>query len=258
MGARGPLYLRKTTNVVLDALVQAVENAAGRGQPVSKSMLDNVVAGLKVSATFDDFYHHSYREMMDIVESEKREQRRSNGFGRIVMHPLSPLFHDESLDRALVTNIFSFLHLVLGDEADVYSEKCKGIIGVLKDDLGDHFSWDAFYDDPEAKIILWKTLVHISASFKRYDLRKDWFIKLMQYRPTTISLASNAFVTREHDSSEEPLVFGEREFCLFFHALFDPLTELSPKDDMAFRKEFGSDPHHLIGGFLVNLSMCVV
>ena len=257
MGARGPLHLRKTTNVVLDALVVAVEGAC-HGQPLSMPLLENIVAELKASAGFEDFYHRSSREMMDIVEGEKREQRRSHAFGRLVMHPLSPLFEDETLDRALVTNIFSFLHLVLGDEAEVYAQRCKDIVQSLKDDLGDYFTWDAFYDDPHAKLILWHTLVHISASFKRYDLRKDWFIKLMQYRPATVSLASNAFVTREHDTSEEPLVFGEREFCIFFHALFDPLTELSPKDDAAFRKEFGSDPHHLIGGFLVNLSMCLV
>jgi hypothetical protein len=257
MGARGPRHLRKTTNVVLDALVTAVEQA-GHGQPLGMSALLGIVAGLKVSASFDDFYHRSYREMMDIVESEKREQRRTNAFGRLVIHPLSPLFEAESLDRALVSNIFSFLHLVLGDEAEVYSKRCNDIIQALKDDSGDEFTWDQFYDDSEAKLVLWHTLIHISASFRRYELRKDWFIKLMQYRPSTVSLASNAFVTRDHDPNEEPLVFGEREFCMFFHALFDPLTELPPKDDAAFRKEFGSDPHHLIGGFLVNLSMCLV
>jgi len=257
MGARGPRHLRKTTNVVLDALLQAVEQA-GHGQPLSQVLLENIVSGLKVSASFDDFYHRSYREMMDIVESEKREQRRSNAFGRLVLHPLSPLFHDGVLDRELVTNIFSFLHLVLGDEAEVYSRRCKDIVQALKDDLGDEFTWDAFYEDLEAKRVLWHTLVHISVSFKRYDLRKDWFIKLMQYRPSTVSVSSNAFVTREHDGIEEPLVFGEREFCRFFHALFDPVTDLPAKEDAAFRQEFGNDPHHLIGGFLVNLSMCAI
>ena len=257
MGARGPQHLRKTTNVVLDALVSAVEQA-GHGQPLGMPLLEHIVAELKVSTSFNDFYHRSYREMMDIVESEKHELRRSNAFGRLVMHPLSPLFEAESLDRALVGNIFSFLHLVLGDEAEVYGKRCNDIVQALKDDRGEAFTWDLFYEDAEAKLVLWHTLIRISASFKRYDLRKDWFIKLMQYRPSTISLASNAFVTRDHDPNEEPLVFGEREFCIFFHALFDPLTDLPPRDDTAFRAQFGSDPHHLIGGFLVNLSMCMV
>ncbi|OAN53741.1 hypothetical protein A6A04_14160 [Paramagnetospirillum marisnigri] len=257
MGARGPQHLRKTTNVVLDALVKAVEQA-GHGQPLSMGLLETVVAGLKVSANFEDFYHRSYREMMEIVESEKREQRRTNAFGRLMLHPLSPLFQDESLDRALVTNVFSFLHMVLGDEVEIYAQKCKDVVQALKDEMGDHFTWDAFYDDPEAKVVMWHTLVHVAASFKRYDLRKDWFIKLMQYRPTSVSVASNAFVTREHDPNEEPIVFGEHEFCLFFHALFDPLADLPVREAQRFQKEFGADPHHLIGGFLVNLSMCAV
>ncbi len=257
MGARGPRHLRKTTNVVLDALVQAVEQA-GNGHPLSMKLLETIVAGLKVSTGFDDFYHRSYREMMEIVESEKREQRRTNAFGRLVVHPLSQLFQDELLDRDLVTNIFSFLHLALGDAAEDYSARCNDIVAALKEDLGDEFTWDAFYEDARAKLVLWHALVQISASFKRYELRKDWFIKLMQYRPATVSVASNAFVTRDHDPGEEPLVFGEREFCIFFHALFDPLTELPLGDDDAFRKEFGADPHHLIGDFLVNLSRCLV
>ena len=257
MGPRGPRHLRKTTNVVLDALLQAVE-MAGHGQPLSMMILEDVVARLKQSIDFEEFYHRSYREMMEIVETEKREQRRTNAFGRLVMHPLSPLFHDGTLDRDLVTNIFSFLHLVLGDETEAYGRRCKDVVDAIREDLGDDFTWDAFYDDLDAKLVLWHTLVGISASFKRYDLRKDWFIKLMQYRPTTVSLASNAFITRDVDPSEEPLVFGEREFCIFFHALFDPLTNLSARDDAAFRKEFGTDPHHLIGQFLVNLSTCIV
>ena len=257
MTGRGPGHLRKTTNVVLDALVQAAEQAL-HGHALDMHTLEALVNGLKVSTAFDDFYHRSYREMMEVVEGEKREQRRTNAFGRLMHHPLSHLFTDGSLDRVLIPNIFSFLHLVLGDEEEVYAERCAAIVAALKEDLGDHFTWDAFYDDPEAKVVLWKVLVQISASFKRYDLRKDWFIKLMQYRPTTVSLASNAFMTREHDPSEEPIHFGEREFCIFFHAMFDPLQNLSAKEEVAFKAEFGTDPHHLIGGFLVNLATCAI
>ncbi|MBI3447062.1 MAG: hypothetical protein HY055_17265 [Magnetospirillum sp.] len=257
MTGRGPGHLRKTTNVVLDALVQAAEQAL-HGHALDMHTLEALVAGLKVSSAFDDFYHRSYREMMEVVEGEKREMRRTNAFGRLMMHPLSPLYTDGSLDRVLVPNIFSFLHLVLGDEEEVAAEHCADIVRALKEDLGDNFTWDAFYDDPEAKVVMWRVLVQIAASFKRYDLRKDWFIKLMQYRPTTVSLASNAFMTREHDPSEEPIHFGEREFCIFFHAMFDQLQTLTPRDEAAFRKEFGNDPHHLIGGFLVNLATCAI
>jgi hypothetical protein len=246
-----------TTNVVLDALIKAAQGVL-HGQCLPIGTLDEIVEGLKVSPDFDDFYRRSYREMMDIVESEEREQRRTNGFGRLVIHPVGELFQTEALSRELLPNVFSFIHLVLGDQGEAYGRQCGDIIRRLKDDLGQDFSWDAFYADAGAKLILWHTLVRVAASFKRYELRKDWFIKLMQYRPTTISLASNAFVTRDHDANEEPLVFGERDFCMFFHALFQPLKELAPTDLPAFVREFGADPHHLIGDFLVNMSMCRV
>ncbi len=258
MTGHGPEHLRKTTNVVLDALIRAAEQAL-HGHAIDMRTLEALVAELKDSAAFDDFYHRSYRELMEVVEGESLEQRRVNAFGRLMLHPLSPLLSQGRLDRILVPNIFSFLRMVVGDEEEArYSEICKTIVKALRDDLGDAFTWDAFYDDPEAKIIFWHVLVKISASFKRYDLRKDWFIKLMQYRPTTVSLASNAFVTKEHSPYEDPIRFGEREFCMFFHALFDPLQNLDRRDEAAFLKEFGTDPHHLIGGFLVNLATCAV
>ncbi|BAE51503.1 hypothetical protein [Paramagnetospirillum magneticum] len=257
MTGRGPEHLRKTTNVVLDALTRAAEQAL-HGHAIDMRTLEALVAELKESTAFDDFYRRSYRELMEVVEGESIEQRRTNAFGRLMLHPLSGLFSEEKLDRVLVPNIFSFLHMVLGDEEAIAAERCGALVTQLKEEKGDHFTWDIFYDDPEAKLILWHVLVKISASFKRYDLRKDWFIKLMQYRPTTVSLASNAFVTKEHSPYDDPIQFGEREFCLFFHAMFDPLQNLDRKDEVAFQREFGADPHHLIGAFLVNLATCAI
>lgn len=258
MGSRGPRHLRKTTNVVLDALIKAAE-ASYRSSPLGMNALKDIVESLKRSPDFEDFYRRSYRELMDIVEAEKNEQRRTNAFGRLIVHPLGQLIDDGTIDRDLLPNIFSFIHLVLGDDSDRYGEECQEIVRQLKAELREDFTWDAFYGDPRAKLILWRTLVRIAASFKRWDLRKDWFMKLMQYTPTSVSTASNAFVVRERDHLDGPRVFGEHEFCAFFHALFAPLTEhFGRADEDLFRHEFGQDPHHHIGQFLVHLAACVV
>jgi hypothetical protein len=255
MGSRGPRHLRKTTNVVLDALLHAAQDA---GRAIGPNVLHDIVENLKASNAFEDFYRRAYRELMEIVENEKLEMKRTNAFGRLVVHPLTPLFHEGVLARDILPNVFSFIHLVLGDEADMYGEQCQQIVKSLKSEQGDEFSWDHFYDDQRCKVVLWHTLVRIAASFKRWELRKDWFIKLMLYQPTTVSLSSSTFVTRDHDPNDEPRVFGEREFCQFFHALFEPLKDMLPKDEALFKKEFGADPHHHIGPFLVNLTTCRV
>lgn len=257
MGSRGPKLLRRTTNVVLDALLQAAETAY-HGKPLTKETLHDIVDGLKISAQFDEFYRRAYRELMEVVDEEKLEQRRQNAFGRLMVHPLTELFHKDILDRDILPNVFSFFHLVLGDDAEVFGERCLERVRQLREDLGEDFSWDAFYNDTRAKVVLWHTLVRIAQSFRRWDVRKDWFMKLMQYTPNTVSLGQSAFVVREHNGHEEPRVFNNHHFCAFFQALFSPLTDMDKADEARFRDEFGSDFHHLIGQFLVHLAACEV
>ena len=256
MVSRGVQHLRNTTNTVLDALIQAAEQ--GRPPLPGIAALHDIVASLKNSSAFDDFYHRAYREMMEIVASEKQEQKRVNVFGRLMIHPMSELFESGEFDRDFLPNVFSFLHLVLGEECDEFGVQCTQIVAALRDEMGDEFTWDCFYDDREAKKIQWRTLVRIAASFKRWDVRRDWFIKLMQYTPSTVSMGQSAFVVKDAGEHEpaEPRVFTGRQFCEFFQALFRPLTEIQYADEAAFRQEFGADPHHLIGDFLMHLASC--
>ena len=258
MGGRGPAYLRKTTNAVLDALLQAAEGAT-RDQRLGLDVLREIVAGLKASPGFDEFYRRGYRELLEAIESEELEHKRVDAFHRLMIHPIAPLLQDGTFDRDILPNVFSFYQLVLGDDARDWGEDCHETVVRLKEDLGDRFLWDAFYADPAAKRIQWHALVRIAASFKRWDVRQDWFIKLMQYTPTSVSLGQSAFIVKTVGADPtEPWVFTTREFCQFFQAQFTPLTEISPADLDAFRREFGADPHHLIGDFLMHLAACPV
>lgn len=257
MGEAGPDQLRKTTNVVLDALVQAAERAAG-GRPLPVPLLVEIVAGLKQSAAFDDFYQRSYAEIAAQAASAEIDSRRTNAFGRLMLHPLDPLFDSGRLDRALIANLFNFLHLALGEEADAHAALCRDRIAALREELGPSFTWDAFYDDDAIKAVYWKVLLRIAESFRRFELRRDWFIKLMQHRQNTVSLGSNAFYAVEHDPAAEPIPFEDGEFALLLHAWFDPLEDLSPRDLLAFRHACGKAPRDLIGPFLTRLAACRV
>ncbi len=255
MGTHGPKFLRKTTNVVLDALLQAAERAYG-GRPVAVEALHEIVQGLKNSAQFDPFYTQSFHELSKIVDGEKLSNQRQHAFGRLMLHPLSHALDQGPLNRDMLPNIFSFFHLVLGEDAETYASRSQDIVKGLRDELGEDFTWDAFYLDPDARIIQWHTLVRIAQSFKRWDVRKDWFMKLMQYTPTSVSVGPSAFVMREIDHDEEPKLFTNREFCIFFRGLFSSLDELTANEEKAFAKEFGQPPHHLIGQFLLHLAAC--
>ncbi|CCG40993.1 hypothetical protein [Magnetospirillum molischianum] len=257
MGEQGPAHLRKITNGVLDALLQAAERTSS-GRPLSVGLLEEIVSGLKESAAFDDFYRRSYAEIADIVTADDLNQRRANAFGRLMIHSLDPLFEAGEIDRTLIGNLFSFLHMVLGEAAEANAARCRDILKTLRDESGASFTWDSFFDDPEVRLVEWQVLLHIADLFKRFDVRKEWFIKLMHHRQNTVSVSSNAFYTIEHDAVAEPITFGEREFGLIFHAWFDPLENLSPRDDQAFRRAFGAAPRTRIGAFLTHLAGCPV
>ena len=259
MSSRAAGHLRKTTNAVLDALIQAAERSC---PDIASGMdtLHGVVANLKTSTAFDEFYEHAYKELLSIIEDEDLQQQRTNAFGRLMIHPLTETFESGALDRSILQNVFSFFRLILGDDDEKFGETCAEVFRDLKETMQGDFSWDAFYGDPRAKRIQWHTLTRIAASFKRWDIRKDWFMKLMQYTPTTVSMGQSAFVVkdnREHEPAE-PRVFDNHEFCMFFQGLFMPLTEISAADEALFRQEFGGGPHQLISPFLLHLAACGV
>ena len=249
MGDSGPLHLRRTTNVVLDALVQAVERAAA-GRPLSLELLDSVVAGLKTQSSFESFYQRAFDELREIVEAERSDRRRANAFGRLMVEPLREAFDQGRLDRALTPALFSFLHMVLGDEAEAMAARCAAIVDERRAERGGAFVWADFYGDAEARRLQWGALVQVARSFKRFELRKDWFVKLMQYRPTAVSLASNAFVPLDSDGPGEAVVFGDAEFVVLFRALFRPLVEIAPLEEPQFVRAFGAGVEDLVGPFL--------
>ncbi len=254
MLSRETRIIRKSTNVVLDALLHSAEAACG-GQPLSLDLLRAIVAQLKDAPEFEDFYARTYNEIRAIFEAFSIEQKRQNVFGRLIIHPLSVMLDQGILSRQILPNIFSFIHLVIGDEAEVYASRCQDIVKILRDEFQEDFTWETFYHTEEAKRMLWSTLVRIATSFKRWDLRKDWFMKLMQYTPSTVSLSTNAFVVRERGvSPDEPRAFSEREFYLFFHALFSPLVGMPPEDEALFQKIFGMSSAKMTGPFMTRLA----
>ena len=253
MVGRGPQHLRNMTNTILDALIQSAESIC-HDRRIGLEVLHDIVNNLKDSPGFNDFYARSWRRVMEAVAADDLDHKRENAFGRLMVHPLGEAFHSGELDRAILPNVFQFFQLVLGDDNTTYGEHCREILADIRADVGEDFEWDAFYADARAVHIQWHALVRIAESFKRWDVRKEWFIKLMHYTPTTVSVGHNAFVvTGNGEAHNEPRVFTNREFGQFFLSLFAPLTNLSPDGEKMFSKEFGKDTHHRIGDFLVHL-----
>lgn len=247
---RGPEYLRKTANMVLDALLQAVHEGYAE-RPISYAELHRIVEGTKTSADLDHFYRASFDEMQRVNDEEQRRKSRVNAFGRLVVHPLEPHFESGALDRRLIGNFFFFIRSLFGDQLDEFVEAANAALEEFKasNSLDD---WSGFYNDPRMKRIFYLVMARVVKSFRVFDARRDWVIKVMQHDPTSTALSSTVFVERHFDGQALP--FGDREFHLFFESLIRPLRDLSGEDQKLFVEAVGEESKAVFGDFLGELA----
>jgi hypothetical protein len=238
----GSTRLREIVNQMLETVLLALSQDA-KGGVLGQAQINAVFDRFMSSPDFEPFFEGAYHDILDTLPKSASLCRRDHPFGRLMVQPLVGLFEKEKFERDILPNLFNFFHMVLGDDEDKLSQDCQQIVDDLQSLSKEKFTWELFYRDPHARKVYWHVLVRIAILFKRWDLRKEWFLKLMQYTPTTTSLGSMAFQVREpasHDSSA-PMLFGEDEFKRLFLAMFDEYARLPPSDLALFRDEFGAE-----------------
>jgi hypothetical protein len=250
----GSRILRRASDHLLDAFVKAIEGAYGT-QPVSISQLRTIAETLKQSSAIEEHYSRATEELVRVITRAVVEERRSNALGRLMLHPLSDSFAQGLLYRDIVPNLFSFLHLVLGDQVDEYNKQALDVVHQLKQERGDDFTWDHFYESEYGKRVRFRVLTSIARTFERFDIRKDWFIKLMQYAPTTVSVGSSAFVVQPHSNAADDVrVFNEHHFAVLFRAWFQPVRNLTEAEERLYMEETHQTPARAFSNFFVNLA----
>ena len=62
------------------------------------------------------------------VASEMAQERRTDPFRRLMLHPLTEVLEAGAISRILLPNYFNFLHLVLGDDGQAeMTSQCEEI-----------------------------------------------------------------------------------------------------------------------------------
>jgi hypothetical protein len=237
MSVDGRNELQRFAESVVEAFLQQVKDSEHADQAEASR---EFFASRQCADLVDRFM----RSFAQALATDLMQERRADPFRRLLCHPLTELLDQGALSRSLLGNYFSFLHLVLGDDQESMTQRCQQII----DQLHSHpqFSWDLFYDNERAKLVLWQALMRVQDTFKRFDARRDWFIGLMQNRPHSVSLGTHSFMTLPRSDEEDQASFGVTEFNLMFGALYRPLLSLNGADQAAFSTTFGAPPEKWI------------
>jgi hypothetical protein len=252
MPSRGARQIRETANTLLDAFITAVEQAFRDARP-SVDDLRKVAAALKETPDLDVVYEKAYGDLQSGVLSQAKEAQRVEVFHRLMTHPLDPLLDSGQLSRDALPNFFNFLRLVLGEDVDILQAQCVAIHDEIKEAAGETFTWDAFYADPRAKAVLYRVLARIADAFRRFETRRDWFIGVMQYTPTSISLSSNAFMPNKNRDTS--YIFGPDEFQRMFRHLFAVVKNPGEAERAVIERELGAAPEQIFGPLLQELGL---
>src|SRR3546814_8316737 len=164
-------------NKVLDALLQGASAEAAK-VPLSYDRLAQLVEVMKTAPDYDHFYRASYDGILKVMEDDQRRGARVNAFGRLLVHPLDPLFAENRLDRRLIGNFFFFVRSLFGDEVEAMAEQSAEIADELRGPDGGQLAWARFYADPRAKRMYFSVMSRLLSAFARFAARPDWAVQV--------------------------------------------------------------------------------
>ena len=250
--------VRLTCNVAFNAFV-AIAMEMAEGEWISVRNLKKVAqAVMSAGGPLEQLYQKEAEDWAVYYEQQKILSNRSDSFGRLVVHTFAPLFddHETLVTRKILPRFFSALHLILGDTLLFEcKEKCTTIADRIRQDKGDKFVWADLYDDKEAITVLDTVLVSVARSFRRFDVRKEWFFKVMNHEQSSVSLSSNAFIPIKRDNTIAES-FSERQFLNLFRALFSfvETTKMVDERRNRFIKHFHEKPEDVFGSLFIALT----
>ena len=253
MSSKSVKQVQLSMGAAVDLFVKLIEKSQQDGT-INVNALGAAAQAIKKFPPFQTLVQEQHNLIHRVVSDEVLSSRRSNFFGRLMLETVAPFWKSGDLNRTIIPNLLSFFRLVLGDEEEHYSNQCQEIVADLRQVKGDDFDWDDYHADPRAKVILYRVLVRIAQSFSRFDARRDWFIKLMQYEPSAISIASNAFVPTGQHSPSQASPFTAIHFNILMKALFEPVRQMTSDDEMLFVRELSMSRAKAFGTLFSNMA----
>ena len=248
-----PPDLGRFSQRLLDSFIAAVTERHPSGS-LTPADLKDALAAMLGSPAYAHFIEHFQADLVADATRHMLWRQRKDPLRRLIVHPFASAFTDGTLHRSMLTNYFAFIHLVIGDEVEGLREACQDVLAELHQ--RPDFTWDMFYADPRAKLVLWQVLARIANTFGRFDARREWFITIMQTEHQAVSLSSNAFIPVAH-SPDHQITFRDREFLIMFEALFDTVRGLPEPERARFTDHFKLPPEAIFDRLLANLDRAV-
>lgn len=184
------------------------------------------------------------------------ERQRVDYLGRLVTARFAQLLDQagSGIERKNLAQFFSAMRMILGEDVfETLRTRCAVLVEAHRQAEG-LVDWEAFYVDPDARLVVEQVLVTMARSFRRFEPRCDWFLIIMNSSPSSISLGSNAFVPKKAED-KVTRSFTEVHLTRLFEALFADMRPEAFDEPRraAFAERWGTEPEKIFGPLFVEL-----
>jgi len=236
---------RSTFAAAVDLFLQLAKEQAHDGK-VSIDGLDVIAQAIQNDPEVREKYcsaqieHCSAHMRMSILNVP-----RINVYGRIISQPFEHLLKQDQavLSSAQLPNFFHAIEVILGRaEYEKFMERSLRLMDRVSGEKGNNFTYQDLYVDQKCWEIRWDSFMEIAGFFKKFDLRKDWYKRIMQSDPHTPGLGLG------------PYPFSDFQFKTQMMCIFSAFTNLSDDERALFEKKYSKTKRKEFSTFLANVA----
>lgn len=181
-------------------------------------------------------------------------QQRRNALGRLLVKSFASLFDNPAsgVERAHLGQFFEAIKIILG--ADTYErlgQACQDIVADLAQ--GESLPWEVFYVDARAGELFERVLIDVVRAFQRFEIRRDWFLTIMNHNAAYQSIGRSSFVRKGREESTVAY-FGPRQLDLVLGCMFVGLRDCSDQRRQDFLRRQGIGVEALCGPMMLHLT----
>ncbi|SCA58184.1 hypothetical protein MTBPR1_90031 [Candidatus Terasakiella magnetica] len=236
---------QQTFNSAVDLFLLLAKQQAHEGQ-VSLDALDFVAQAIQTDpAVREKYCDKQFERCSQQVRQSMQKTPRINVYGRIVSQPFETLLNRDPVVLATpqLTNFFHAIEALLGRaQYETLMETSLRLMERISQEKGNKFTYYDLYVDKECWNIRWDSFMALAGFFSKFNIRKDWYIRVMQSDPHTPGQGVGQYP------------FSDFQFKQQMMCIFKEFTNLSDDERKVFEKRYSEKQRNDLSKFLANVA----
>ncbi|NVJ90743.1 MAG: hypothetical protein HWE34_03745 [Methylocystaceae bacterium] len=239
------LPCKHTFTSAIDLFLQLAKEQAENGQ-VSLATLDFVAQAIQTDPDVREKYCDAqFEKCAGHMRMSIRNAPRINVYGRIVSQPFEHLLKNEPpvMASAQLNNFFHAIEIILGRaKYESFMERSLRMMDRLSQEHGSSFRYAHLYDDSECWDIRWDSFMALAGFFSKFQMRKDWYKRVMQSDPETPGVGLGAYP------------FSDFQFKTQMMCIFSDFTNFDDTERAHFEERYTKRERKELSAFLANVA----